>query len=365
MALKSLQCGKNEALDKITEGQNAFKKKLNGGLDALDSLAAEADKQLGFLEDELKSQIPTPESLQEKLADLGSASPLEIEGKVKDIKEKFGDVVDDIDSFISASIVDPVAKAAAGLAHNIDAALGFLEGDSFDICKNVPNLELDADGNVLEKAAVAKIANSKNTEAKAVEKTVKDKNKDASTSGSGVSREEYVKANQQIVVSMRSIVNEGPDSYNELYALPAQKEFTEFFKANAKNNRIVRKAGFAKDVSAYVKNVKDPDPNVVKYYEEGKILQRKKKFHHQVLVDLTHLGIALESKALRNNLKPEDTDEKSNTKLFYYADLYKIYDKKGDDGKVVLEFIEKIKDHFEKYKTEYAVLGKYKQLEQE
>jgi hypothetical protein len=365
MALKSLQCGKNQALDKITDGQNAFKKKLNGGLDALDSLAAEADKQLGFLEDELKSQIPTPESLQEKLADLGSASPLEIEAKVKDIKEKFGDVVDDIDSFISASIVDPVAKAAAGLAHNIDAALGFLEGDSFDICKNVPNLELDADGNVIEKAAVAKIANGKNTEAKAVEKTVKDKNKDSSTSGSGVSREEFVEANKQTVVSMRSIINEGPDSYNELYALPAQKEYTTYKKENRKVLRIVRKAGFASNVTAYMQTVKDPDQVVVKYYEQEKLLEKKKKFHNRVLVDLTHLGVTLESKALRNNLKPEDTDEKSNTKLFRYADLYKMYDEKGDDGKVVLEFIEKLKDHFEKYKAAYVVLGKYKQLEQE
>lgn len=364
MALKSLQCGKNLALDKITEGQNAFKKKLNSGLDSLDALAAEADQQLGFLEDELKSQLPTPESLQEKLADLAGTTPLEVEGKVKDIKEKFGDSIGNIDDFISASIVDPVAKAAAGLAHNIDAALGF--GDtSFDICKNVPNLELDADGNVIEKAAVAKIANGNNTEAKAVEKTVKDKNKDSSTSGSGVSREEFVVANKQTVVSMRLIVNEGPDSYNELYTLPAQKEFTEFKKANRKANRIVRKAGFAKNVSAYMKKVKDPDPIVVKYFEEDKILNKKKKFHHQVLVDLTHLGVSLESKALRNNLKPEDTDEKSNTKLFYYADLYKIYDEKGDDGKVVIEFIEKLKAHFEKYKSSYVVLGKYKQLEQE
>lgn len=364
MALKSLQCGKNPALDKITEGQNAFKKKLNGGLDALDSLAAAADKQLGFLEDELKSQTPTPESLQEKLADLDSTNPLEIEGKVKDIKEKFGDSISGIDDFISASIVNPVAKAAAGLAHSIDAALGF-DDTSFDICKDVPNLELDADGNVIEKAAVAKIANGKNTEAKAVEKTVKDKNKDSSTSGSGVSREEFVEANKQTVVSKRSIVNEGPDSYNELYALPAQKEFTEFYKANKKANRIVRKAGFAKNVSAYMKNIKYPDPIVVKYWHEREILNRKKKFHNQVLVDLTHLGVSLESKALRNNLKPEDTDEKSNTKLFFYADLYKIYDEKGDDGKVVIEFLEKLKAHFEKYKAAYAVQGKYKQLEQE
>ena len=321
MALKSLQCGKNAALDKITEGQNAFKKKLNGGLDALDALAAEADQQLGFLEDELKSQLPTPESLQEKLADLGGTTPLEIEGKVKDIKEKFGDVVDDIDSFISASIIDPVSKAAAGLAHNIDEALGFLEGDSFDICKNVPNLELDADGNVIEKAAVAKIANGKNTEAKAVEKTVKDKNKDASTSGSGVSREEYVQANQQTVVSMRSIVNEGPDSYNELYALPAQKEFTEFYKANRKANRIVRKAGFSKNVSAYMKNVKDPDPVVVKYYEEGKILQRKKKFHHQVLVDLTHLELHWKAKHSEIILNPK-TRMKSLTLSYFIMQIY-------------------------------------------
>ncbi len=368
MALKSLQCGKNQALDKITEGQNAFKKKLNGGLDALDSLAAEADKQLGFLEDELKSQLPTPESLQEKLADLGSANPLEIEGKVKDIKEKFGDVIGDIDSFISASIVNPVAKAAAGLAHNIDSALGFLEEDSFDICKNVPNLELDADGNVIEKAAVAKIANGKNTEAKAVEKTVNDKNKDSSTSGSGVSREEFVEANQRIIKSWSTFLGTSSrytESYNNLYHIPALKALSDLNKSSRKESRIVRKAGFGKSVGKYVKNTINPDPSVVAFYNKGKALTKIQRFHKNALADLTVLLLNLEALASKNKITDKELNENGNPKIYDYARLVKFYSEKGDDGLIVIEFAKKVVSHIEEFKNDYILTGKYRQLEQE
>lgn len=367
MALKSLQCGKNEALDKITEGQNAFKKKLNGGLDALDSLAAEADTQLGFLEDELKSQIPTPESLQEKLADLGGGSSLDIAKKVKDIKDKFGDSIGNIDDFISASIVDPVAKAAAGLAHNIDAALGF--GDtSFDICKNVPNLELDADGNVIEKAAVAKIANGNNTEAKAVEKTVKNKNKDSSTSGSGISREEFVEANKKITQGWLTFLGTSSrytESYNSLYYIPALKALSDLNKSSRKELRIVRKAGFGKNVSTYVKNTTNPDPSVVAYRDKGRALTKIKKFHKNALADLTVLLLNLEALATKNKITDKELNENGNPKIYDYARLIKFYSEKGEDGLVVIEFAKKVVAHIEEFKNDYILVGKYRQLEQE
>ena len=368
MALKSLQCGKNPALDKITEGQNAFKKKLNGGLDALDSLAAAADKQLGFLEDELKSQTPTPESLQEKLADLGSANPLEIEGKVKDIKEKFGGALPDIDSFIGTSIKDPTAKAAAGLKFNVPAVPGVPEVPKFDICKDVPNLELDADGTVIEKAAVAKIANVKNIEAKAVEKTVKDKNKDSSTSGSGVSREEFVEAQSRIIKSWSTFLGTSSrytESYNNLYHIPALKALSDLNKSNRKEIGIVRKAGFGNSVGKYVKSTTNPDPSVVAFYNKGKALTKIQKFHKSALADLTVLLLNLEALAVRNKITDKELNENGNPKIYDYARLVKFYSEKGDDGLIVIEFAKKVVAHIEEFKNDYILTGKYKQLEQE
>lgn len=117
-------CGKNESVTELKGQADGIKAQLKGGLGALDDLAAKADAQLGFIEGNLKSQIPKPENLQEKLASLNGLSGLAMAEAVAGIKEKFGGALPDIDSFIGASITDPTAKAAAGLKFNVPGIEG-------------------------------------------------------------------------------------------------------------------------------------------------------------------------------------------------------------------------------------------------
>lgn len=407
-------CGKNESVTALKGQSDGIKAQLKGGLGALDDLAAKADAQLGFIEGNLKSQIPKPENLQEKLAGLNGLSGTAMAEAVAGIKEKFGGALPDIDSFIGASITDPTAKAAAGLKFNVpgvegltgrqsllggiiaggvaaaagqsDAVLGdqsdllndpassltsalpsdptsalagvagVPEVPKFDICAEVPNLELKpGTTEVVEKALVAKTPNIKNEPAPVVVPTLVAKEKEPSQSGSGVSNDAYTEALTKDLKAKSDITSAKSDvSFYTTQYRPALDDFKSFVKRDDVKAAAAaaKAAGFGGDVRKYVASGQAPD-NVAQLSIEGRTKQTKVQTIKKGLIDLGLLYTKITNDLERGNTP--DRDKLKN-------DVVKKYTDEGEGGKAVVEFTNTVLSIIEKTEGEgvYTTIGKYK-----
>ena len=440
-------CGKNESVTELKGQADGIKAQLKGGLGALDDLAAKADAQLGFIEGKLKSQIPKPENLQEKLASLNGLSGLGMAEAVAGIKEKFGGALPDIDSFIGASITDPTAKAAAGLKFNVpgiegltgrqsllggiiaggvaaaagqsDAVLGDQsdllddptgalrnptgaltsalpggvsdlagglpsgvsglagglpsgvsglagalpggipgapEVPKFDICAEVPNLELKpGTTEVVEKALVAKTPNVKNEPAPVVVPTLVAKEKEPSQSGSGVSNDAYTEALTKDLKAKSDITSAKSDvSFYTTQYRPALDDFKSFVKRDDVKAaaKAAKAAGFGGDVRKYVESGQAPD-NVAQLAIEGRSKQMKVQTIKKGLIDLGLLYTKITNDLERGN--SPDRDKLKN-------DVVKNYANDGEGGKAVADFTDTVLSIIEKTEGEgvYTTIGKYK-----
>lgn len=429
-------CGKNESVTALKGQSDGIKAQLKGGLGALDDLAAKADAQLGFIEGNLKSQIPKGDNLQEKLAGLNGLSGTAMAAAVAGIKDQFGGALPDIDSFIGASITDPTAKAAAGLKFNVpgiegltgqqsllggiiaggvaaaagqsDAVLGDQsdllddptgalrdptgavtgalpggvsdlagglpsgvsglagavpggipgapEVPKFDICAEVPNLEVKpGTTEVVEKALVAKTPNVKNEPAPVVVPTLVAKEKEPSQSGSGVSNDAYTEALTKDLKAKSDITSAKSDvSFYTTQYRPALDDFKSFVKRDDVKAaaKAAKAAGFGGNVRKYVESGQAPD-NVAQLSIEGRSKQMKVQTIKKGLIDLGLLYTKITNDLERGN--SPDRDKLKNDVVKKYAD-------DGEGGKAVADFTDTVLSIIEKTEGEgvYTTIGKYK-----
>ena len=137
-------CGENQALKALDDAKAAIQGAISGGMAALDDLQAQADAALASLSD-IKIELPDLPDLQGELAKLQDmiTNPLDFSAQLAAIKDQFGDAIDDFDQMI----------ADLGLDNFPPDLTKMLSG----LC-DVPNKQVDQDGNVVEKPAAPKEA---------------------------------------------------------------------------------------------------------------------------------------------------------------------------------------------------------------
>jgi hypothetical protein len=167
-------CGQNELLEGLQEAQDKMAELLKDGKGALAELKAkiaEAQEQLSNI---ALPSIPIKESLQEALAKLKSAIGPERAALEAELREKFGDAVDNLEDLMSAmrnpidelQFQEDLLKAQEQLTQLLNsgtvgkllddarAKLAELQAGNISICDDVPNFQFDpATGEALKEAA--------------------------------------------------------------------------------------------------------------------------------------------------------------------------------------------------------------------
>lgn len=205
----ALNCGENSALAEIKEQAAALKEKLAGGLDALGDLGGIQDtlnEKLNGLKEALP-EIPTS-SLQEDLQALSTKFGQELSDAQTALREKWGDIVDDIEDKIAS--IPSLDQLLSG------------EFEMPNLCETIENIELqttvDENGNqvntVVQKAAPAATPNASAPPVPAFESTVVSASSQPSAvSPSGLSRDQALSA-----------------WLNQIY-MPASERHRDFFNA--------------------------------------------------------------------------------------------------------------------------------------
>jgi|TARA_B100001093_G_scaffold78463_1_gene69594 hypothetical protein len=252
------KCGANEALGALTEKTKDMADTLKDSvdLDKLQEFKDKAESIKGDIKDKLVSQIPKPKNLQVELEKIkGLKEGLAVGAAVLAIEKDFGKALGaGVLTGALKNVLDPVLQGAAGIAAGAEDAISdALGGKSFDICKNVPNVELDKDGEPVEKALVEAKPNEAAEKPKEVEKTVEDSSTKTSLGGGKYTQSDYYVAKAEISLAYDKV----------------EKGVTKFIKKDKLG--LTKKS---KDVKKYYKKVK-------KKYAAAKVIAEKsgyKKF---------------------------------------------------------------------------------------
>lgn len=249
-------CGTNEALKGLTDKTKAMADTLNNAvnLDELEAFKAKAEGIAEEVKGKLVSQIPKPKNLQTELAALGNlGDAISVGLAVAAIEKDFGKGLGaGVLTGALKNIVPPLLQGAAGVIQGAEDALsGALAGagKSFDVCKNVPNLEIDDSGEPVEKAKVeAKAAGPAETPPK-VEPTIVDSTTEPSIGTSKYTNNEYASANADLIL--------------------AQIDLKKKFKNDTKKSNLGYKKTLNK-FKGYLKKNKKKLAKVTKIREAGK-----------------------------------------------------------------------------------------------
>ena len=193
------KCGANEALAALNEKTKEMADTLKDSVDLskLQEFKDKAEAIKGDIKGKLVSQIPKSKNLQAELEKVkGLKEGLAVGAAVLAIEKDFGKALGaGVLTGALKNVLDPVLQGAAGIAAGAEDAISdALGGKTFDICKNVPNLELDENGEPKEKAKVSAKPNEKADKPKEVEKTVEDAAEKPSSGGSKHTRSDYYRA---------------------------------------------------------------------------------------------------------------------------------------------------------------------------
>lgn len=167
-------CGSNELLAALEQAQDELAAKLAEGKGALADIQAKIKEAQETLANIKLPSIPIKESLQEGLEKLRSAIGPERDALMADLKEKFGDAVDNLDDLMTA-MRNPFEElqfqaklleaqeeltrlltsgASADLIAAAQERLAGFQAFDISICDDVPNVKFDpATGKALEEAA--------------------------------------------------------------------------------------------------------------------------------------------------------------------------------------------------------------------
>tara|TARA_R110002096_G_scaffold141109_1_gene295901 strand:+ start:7021 stop:7920 length:900 start_codon:yes stop_codon:yes gene_type:complete len=140
-----MSCGNNQALDDLKAKQAELDGLLAGGKDQLGAMQSKLTAMKADLTS-FKPTIPAVESLQTKVNELlGLSNPIDISGKIAELKEKFGASVPSLDSLIADLGIGP------------DALTSALDTAKADVCAKIPNVEVKPDGTVKEEPSEPKV----------------------------------------------------------------------------------------------------------------------------------------------------------------------------------------------------------------
>jgi hypothetical protein len=140
-----MSCGNNQALDDLKAKQAELDDLLAGGKDQLGAMQSKLTAMKADLTS-FKPTIPAVESLQTKVNELlGLSNPIDISGKIAELKEKFGASVPSLDSLIADLGIGP------------DALTSALDTAKADVCAKIPNVEVKPDGTVKEEPSEPKV----------------------------------------------------------------------------------------------------------------------------------------------------------------------------------------------------------------
>jgi len=140
-----MSCGNNQALDDLKAKQAELDGLLAGGKDQLAAMQSKLTAMKADL-DTFKPTIPAVESLQTKVNELlGLSNPIDISGKIAELKEKFGASVPSLDSLLADLGIGP------------DALTSGLDAVKADVCAKIPNVEVKPDGTVKEEPSEPKV----------------------------------------------------------------------------------------------------------------------------------------------------------------------------------------------------------------
>lgn len=153
-------CGQSAALEEAKAGIDSLKEKIKGGLDSIGDLGAMTETIKAKMAEINPPKAPSV-GLQDELAKLPTLKPDEYAAKVAEIKQKFGSAVPNLDDIIG-KIPKPAGLDAFGeknIFADLQKALGDV-GAAFqnvqdmiantsiadvvgDICKDVPNVQVE------------------------------------------------------------------------------------------------------------------------------------------------------------------------------------------------------------------------------
>ena len=240
------KCGANEALKSLTEKTSEMADSLKDtvDLDKLEEFKAKADLIKGDIENKLLSQIPKPKNLQEELEKIkGLKEGLAVGAAVLALEKDFGKALGaGVLTGALKNVLDPVLQGAAGIAAGAEDAISdALGGKKFDICKNVPNIELDENGEPVEKAKPGAKPNEKCDKPKEVEKTVENNAEKPSTGGSQYTFDEYLQARVDFKKKRQEIITSFNKDFDK-HANGVEQRLKELTKTWNKIKRKWKKA---------------------------------------------------------------------------------------------------------------------------
>ena len=234
-------CGTNEALKGLQDKTKEMADTLTDAvdLDKLEEFKAKAEGIADEIKGKLVSQIPKPKNLQAELAGLSKfKDAIAVGAAVAAIEKDFGKgLAAGVLTGALKNILPPLLQGAAGVITDAkDAISGALGGKEFDICKNIPNLELDDKGEPVEKAKVEAKPNTAAETQPEFEATVVDSTTEPSTSGSQYTEAEYSEAKAHLILEMNdfkgdfnSKAKKNKNSWQKL-----KKVLMKFYKKNKK-----------------------------------------------------------------------------------------------------------------------------------
>ncbi len=251
------KCGANEALGALNEKTKEMADTLKDSVDLskLQEFKDKAEAIKGDIKGKLVSQIPKPKNLQAELEKVkGLKEGLAVGAAVLAIEKDFGKALGaGVLTGALKNVLDPVLQGAAGIAAGAEDAISdALGGKTFDICKNVPNLELDENGEPKEKAKVSAKPNEKADKPKEVEKTVEDASQQTSLGGGQYTRTDYYVAKAHIGLEYDK-VEKGVSKFIKKDKLGLQKLLKEVKKYYKKIKKRYEAAGEIREKSGYSK----------------------------------------------------------------------------------------------------------------
>jgi len=220
------KCGENKGIEALTTIGDSIKKAAERGAAGLDSLATSADDAVAGFADAIADKIPKF-SFQD---DVRAAQKLTGEDRAfakEELKVKYSKVPG-IDAIIEKAVPEQADVAQAGI-YDADGNLIPTPPPppNPDPC-DLPNIEVDADGNVETKPRPANTPSTAPTEEGAVESDVK-----SPEASDGISIEDYREANSNLskdVVKASAIIKKAYSKKARTKEIIKDKNYRDFLK---------------------------------------------------------------------------------------------------------------------------------------
>ena len=307
------KCGANEALGALNEKTKEMADTLKDSVDLskLQEFKDKAEAIKGDIKGKLVSQIPKPKNLQAELEKVkGLKEGLAVGAAVLAIEKDFGKALGaGVLTGALKNVLDPVLQGAAGIAAGAEDAISdALGGKTFDICKNVPNLELDENGEPVEKAKVSAKPNEKADKPKEVEKTVEDAAEKPSSSGGQYTRSDYYQAKGFIAFEYdtleKGIVKfvEKDDLGHKKIQKKLDKAYKKVEKKYQKAVEIMKKSNYKTLFDMWHDGQWPEDVYPFEKYREILSIMQDKEYSAALTADLASASMAMEKGNIKKNI---------------------------------------------------------------